>query len=631
MSLIIAEHVTHAYAEVEILHNVSFRVGESARIGVVGPNGEGKSTLLHIAAGLLEQTSGSVHRSRGLRISFLPQDPPALEGTTVHGAMLDVFAHVHRLEADLHALAERMSDDDSPELIERYGAMQAQLEAAGGYDVSTRIEQVLTGLAIPREMWDRALSTLSGGERTRAYLATLLLADPDVLLLDEPTNHLDMDSVEWLERWLASFRGALVVVSHDRYFLDRVTDQTWEVSATSLEAYRGAYSEYLPKREERRQERLSLWQSQQEHIRKTQEFIDRNLAGQRTKEAQGRRKRLERFLRDEAIPRPPSHRTIGLSLPAGRRTGDLVLRAENLTVGYDADTPLVAAEQLEVRRTQRIAIVGANGAGKTTLLRTLQLDLAPLAGTIRHGANVDISFLSQTHAELDAGATALQAVRAAGASDEQARSLLGALLLSGDDALKAIAELSGGQRSRIVLARLVAAGANVLMLDEPTNHLDIPSTEILQDVLRRFDGTVLFVSHDRYLVQAVATDIWAIEGGQVRIVRGGWENYLRWRDEQRGRSSSPARDDAKEQRKADYRSARKQTNQLQRLRRRHEQLEEQIETVEAELTSLQDDISTASESGDMAGIESLGQTYQQQDAHLKALWDEWEQVGEELE
>ena len=631
MSLIIAEHVTHAYAEVEILHNVSFRVGESARIGVVGPNGEGKSTLLHIAVGLLEPTSGSVHRSRGLRVSFLPQDPPALKDTTVHGATLDVFADVHRLEAELHALAERMSDDDSPDLIERYGAMQAELEAAGGYDMTTRIEQVLTGLAIPREMWDRALSTLSGGERTRAYLATLLLADPDVLLLDEPTNHLDMDSVEWLERWLGSFRGAMVVVSHDRYFLDRVTNQTWEVAATSLEAYRGAYSEYVPKREERRQERMRLWESQQEHIRKTQDFIDRNLAGQRTKEAQGRRKRLERFLRDEAIPRPPSHRTIGLSLPTPRRTGDLVLRAEDLTVGYDAGTPLVSAEQLEVRRTQRIAIIGANGAGKTTLLRTLLHDLAPLEGTIRHGANVDISFLSQTHAELDAEATALGAVRAAGAGDEQARSLLGALLLSGDDAMKAIAELSGGQRSRVVLARLVAAGANVLMLDEPTNHLDIPSTEILQDVLRRFDGTVLFVSHDRYLVQAVATDIWAIDAGQVRIVRGGWENYLRWRNERRGSSGSPARNDAKEQRKADYRSARKQTNQLQRLRRRHEQLEEQIEAVEAELADLQDAISTASEAGDMARIEALGQTYQQKDAHLKTLWDEWEHVGEKLE
>lgn len=637
MSLIIAENVTHAFGAVEIVKNASFRLGESDRIGLVGPNGEGKTTLLRITGGMLEQTSGAVHRSSGLRIGYLPQDPPAMEASTVHEAMLDVFADLRQMENELHKLASQMDStgaNTSQELLDRYGQMQAKFEAIGGYDYHTRIEQVLTGLNFEREIWDRPLSQLSGGQRTRAYLAGLLLKNPDVLMLDEPTNHLDIDTIEWLEGWLDTFRGALVVVSHDRYFLDHVTKSTWEIAAGVLETYRAPYHKYLTLRSERHLERMRKWEAQQEYIAKTQEFIRIHLSGQRTKEAQGRRTRLERFLRNEAIDQPQTSRNIHLRFSTTRRTGDIVLRANELSIGYESDCPLVQVDQLEVQRGQRIAIVGANGSGKTTLLRTLLGELASLGGHVNLGSNVSIGALSQTHAELDDNSSALDAVQAGGAcTAHHARSLLGSLLLSGDDAFKKISELSGGQRSRIILAQLMALKANLLMLDEPTNHLDIPSTEILQEALQSFDGSVIFVSHDRYLVQEVATHIWAIDGGQIRNVLGGWDDYLKWRQEQHEKNTSreTPNKQAKDQRKSDYKQARKQANLLQRLKRRHEELEKLIDKAESKLTRLNEEISQAGESGDMELIEKLGNEYQQQDAQLKTLWDEWEHVGEQLE
>lgn len=631
MSLIIAENITQVFGAQEVLRKVSIRVSESDRIGLIGPNGEGKTTLLRIIAGELDSTWGQVHRSRGLAIGYLPQETPAVGPKTVHDAMLEVFEDLRRVECQLHELAARMEECDDPALVKRYGSMQSDFETGGGYDYNSRIEQVLTGLGFTRDMWSRPLAQLSGGERTRAYLATLLLKDPDVLLLDEPTNHLDLGSVEWLEYWLQSYRGALIVVSHDRYFLDSVTADTWEVAFGDLETYRGSYSKYLTLRSLRYKERLRRWQAQQEYISKTRDFIARHLAGQRTKEAQGRRKRLERFMRDEAIDRPQDHRTINLTFSSGARTGDLVLRASDLAVGYDPSSAFVEVERLEVWRGDRVAILGSNGIGKTTLLRTLLGELPPLSGTVHHGAKVNIGYLSQTQIELDPEHTALDSVLAADQrwTSERARSLLGSLLLGGDDALKRIGELSGGQRSRVVLARLVVQGANVLMLDEPTNHLDIPSTEVMQEVLQQFEGTVIFVSHDRYLVQAVATHIWAVDGGQLRCVLGGWQEYQEWRAEQSdGKTPEKA---AKEDRKADYRRARKQANLVQQLKRRHEELEVQIESSEQDLAKLNDGISAAGENGDVARVEKLGREYEEKDNRLRTLWDEWEQVGEKLE
>ncbi|MBN2561348.1 MAG: ABC-F family ATP-binding cassette domain-containing protein [Phycisphaerae bacterium] len=639
MSMIIAENVSHSYGAQEVLRNVSFRLSPADRVGLVGPNGEGKTTLLCIMGDLLEPTSGRVHHSRGLRVGHLPQIPSPVDECTVHEAMLAVFDDLRRMERDLADLAARLAADggSNDDLLRQYGVLQSKFETLGGHTYTTRIEQVLTGLAFDRSMWDQPLAQLSGGQRTRAALAKLLLREPQLLMLDEPTNHLDLDSVEWLEYWLRSFRGALVVVSHDRYFLDHVTADTWEVAFGGIETYHGSYSAYLMQRAERHKERMRRWEEQQEYIAKTEEFIARHLAGQRTKEAQGRRTRLERFLRDSAIDRPQQHREITLRLSAEQRTGDLVLRTGRLAVGYEASRPLLDVERLEVRRGQRIAIVGPNGAGKTTLLRTLLGELPPLAGDVRHGSRLDVGYLSQTHGELYPTATVLEAVMDCGGdcTEAEARNLLGSLLLSGDDAFKRVGNLSGGERSRVVLARLVLRNANVLMLDEPTNHLDIPSREIIQAVLQGFEGTVLMVSHDRYLIEAVATDVWVVNEGCVVCLEGGWEKYLLWRSQRPGttatdRSTTSTRPASRDDRRAEHRAARKQSNMERRLKARHEALETEIEKREVELAALMEQISVAGQQGDLARVEELGRSYQEGDAKLKQLWTEWEEIGEQL-
>ena len=642
MPLVAAENVTQLFGAQEVLKGVSFQINESDRIGLVGPNGEGKTTLLRIIGGYLEPTLGDIRRRRGTRIGYLPQDPAPLEGTTIHQAMLDSFSDVRQMEDELHDLAARMGQGENPGLLKRYGELQTSFEALGGYNYHMRIEQVLTGLAFERDAWDRPLATLSGGQRTKAFLATLLAREPELLLLDEPTNHLDLDSVEWLEGWLGSVRAAIVVVSHDRYFLDHVTRITWEVSFGGLEDYKGAYTEYTRQRAERHKERMRVWEAQQQYITETEEFIRRYIAGQRSKEAKGRRTRLERFMRDEAVERPIDHGTIKLTLKAGRRAGDIVLRAEGLSAGYDPLKPLVEVEALDVERGWRVAVVGANGVGKTTLIRTLLGELRPLDGLVRLGAGVIVGYLSQTHAELDPEMTALDSLLTVGKglTAERARTLLGSLLLSGDAVYKKVGDLSGGERSRVVLARLVVQGANVLFLDEPTNHLDIPSTEVIQDMLKRFDGTVIFVTHDRYLIEAVATHIWAVEDGSVRVILGGWEDYLKWRGDTtaRGRNVGIARGsldikrrEAKEARKAERAVARRRANELQRLRRRHAQLEKEIEDAERDLARLNDAISTVGEAGDVDRVYELGRKHREKDDQLQRLYASWQEVSQQLD
>jgi ATP-binding cassette subfamily F protein 3 len=636
MSLVIAEHISHAFGPEEVLKNISFRLSENEHVGLIGPNGEGKSTLMKIIGGYLESTLGDIQRKQGLSIGYLPQTPPALDGGTIYQAMLAVFDDVRQLETDLHnAAAELAQNGDDANALKRYGDLQHQFECLGGYNYTNRIEQVLTGLGFERTMWDQPLNTLSGGQRTRAYLATLLLKEPELLLLDEPTNHLDLDSIEWLEEYLKAFKGAILVVSHDRYFLDHVTDHTWEVSFGCLETYRGAYSHYLSQREIRLKERTRQWEEQQEYIEKTRDFIARHLAGQRTKEAQGRRTRLERFLREEAIEKPRYHENIHINLQARGRTGDIVLRTEELSVGYDANKPLATLNNLEILRGQRIAIVGPNGTGKTTLLRTIMGELPPLSGSVRLGANVKVGYISQTHHEMDPEITAIEAVMAIkkNCTEEHARNVLGSLLLTGDDVFKKIGQLSGGQRSRVAMARLMMKEINVLALDEPTNHLDIPSTQLIQEVLQQFDGTVIFVSHDRYLVQAVATHIWAIDKGAVRCVPGNWETYLAWREKRKAELASAVAqtDKAKEERVQDYRDARKQANQLLKLRRRYEQIERDIEKNESALAKLNEQISSAGEHGHIDQVTVLGQEYERINEFLQTLYKEWEEIAEAIE
>ncbi len=637
MSLVTGERIFKSFGQQEVLRNVSFTLGARQRAGLVGPNGQGKSTLLKIIAGVDTPTSGRVNTRAGLRIGYLAQDPPDLGNMTLEEAMHDVFTKLRTMETRMHELASRLALPDhasDSSLLASYGRIQHDFELAGGYTYAGRITRVLEGLELPRELWNKPLGHLSGGQRSRAHLGRLLLEQPDLLLLDEPTNHLDMASVEWLEGYLGDFNGAIVLVSHDRYFLDRVTDSTWEASNSSLECYKGSYSDYLPKRKHRFEERMKQWESQRKYIEETQEFIRRFIAGQRSKEAQGRRTRLERFIRDEAIEKPFSNRKITMRLRVTQRTGDIVLRLRDLKAGYrqgDADKCLVDIENLDVRRNQRVAILGPNGCGKTTLLRTILGDLPPLAGAVNLGSNVQVGYLSQTHAELETDSTALECVRSTEASvtDQRAMSLLGQVNLSGDEAQKRICELSGGQRSRVSLVRLMLKNPNVLILDEPTNHLDIPSQEVLQDVLMDFGGTIILVSHDRYLIQSIATTIWALDSGAIKVLDGNWDSYLHWRNRQAcvDPAAEPNNDRIKKQRIEEHNSRRERNRNLNRARRRLEKVESEIDSREQALKQMDEALMDASAKGDIERISELGERHRDTQQQLSALMEEWEQLS----
>ena len=635
MSLLVGKDVSKSFDAGNVIRGARFRVAAGERIGLVGANGEGKTTLLRLLAGLEEPTSGTVQRGSAVRVGYLPQDAPAPMAKTLWQSMLDVFADVRRMAVELTELAEGLDDDADGQRLRRYGELQARFEAASGYDYENRIKTVLTGLGTGPDQYETPLAHLSGGQRTRGLLARLLLEEPNVLLLDEPTNHLDLEAREWLERYLAGYRGSLVVVSHDRYFLDKTTDRTWEISFGHLDAYRGGYTAYLKKRDERYRERMRRWQAQQEYVARTEEFIRRNLAGQRTKEAQGRRTRLERFLATEAMAQPRQHPRLTVRITPRQRTGDLVLRAEGLSIGYAPDAELMEVGDLEVRRGQRITMVGPNGVGKTTLLRTLLGNLAPLKGTVQLGSNVSMGYLPQTHDNLPGEATVLEALLdgAAGLKADAARTLLGSLRFSGQEVFQRIDELSGGQRSRVVLAKLAALAPNVLVLDEPTNHLDLPSREAVGDMLATFAGTVIFVSHDRYLIQTLATHVWALEGRAIHPMTGGWERYVRWRTDYRGGLSeaSPPKLRRRAERRQDHLDARRESRRQDRLRRRLGEVEEAIEAAETRLQELLDASGEAGEAGDLQRVGELGEQYEQNATKLKGLWDEYEQVSEAIE
>jgi len=640
MSLIVGEGISKTWSARDVLKNVSFTLAPGQRVAMVGPNGQGKSTLLKIIAGVDAPTWGKLSRKAGLAVGYLAQDPPDLGDITLEQAMNDVFAPLRRMEHEMHELATRLEhgaagDPSAAAMLARYGQLQHDFEQAGGYTYARAIARTLEGLELPRDLWNRPLSHLSGGQRSRAHLGRLLLEQPDVLLLDEPTNHLDMDSLEWLETYLSNFGGAMIVVSHDRYFLDRVTNYTWEVAFATVECYKGSYSRYLPQQAERFNERMKRWEAQQQYIEETQEFIRRFIAGQRTKEAQGRRTRLERFMRDEAIAKPQQNQAITIRLRATQRSGDFVMHLNDLAVGYAAKTGenrLIQIDKLDVRRGERVAIVGPNGCGKTTLLKTMLGQLPPLSGAVRLGANVQVGYLSQRHTELDEDMTAMDCVRSLDTSvtEQRARSLLGQVGLSGDESLKKVCELSGGQRSRILLARLMLASPNVLILDEPTNHLDIPSQEVLQAVLSDFGGTIIFVSHDRYLIQAMATSIWAVESGSVKVLSGSWDAYLNWRG--RTLEAAPAADNddkqrAKQARAQQHQDRRRQTNETRQMRRRLGQVEHDIHKFEQTLKNLDAQLLGASEAGNLDLITQIGIEHGETQHKITALMQEWEQLS----
>src|SRR2546425_14248 len=536
MPILSVIQVGKSFGAERIFDGVSFQIDEHDRIGLVGPNGAGKSTLLNLLAGREEPDEGHIAMARNLRIGYLTQTTGFQPHNTLREEMHTVFAEVRAWEHELSELALELATSaaqaDSAlheQLLKRYDELQTCFELAGGYTYENRIDQVLDGLGFTREQQAAPVLHLSGGQQTRAALAKLLLQEPDLLLLDEPTNHLDLAALEWLETYLASWRHALVVVAHDRYFLDKIVSRTIEMAFGRIEEYPGNYTRYLHLREERMERRLREYEAQQEHITRTEEFIRRYKAGQRSREARGRQKLLDRL---ERVERPQEFPGMHFEFNSVLDSGQVVLSTQKLVAGYppsdqqSTPTILVSVADLELLRGDRVGLLGPNGAGKTTLLRTIIGEVPPISGHVYPGHNVRIGYYSQTHGGLNPQRTIVDEIRQVSTlSEDGVRSFLARFLFSGDDVFKPIGALSGGERSRVALAQLTLQGSNFLVLDEPTNHLDLQSRQFREEILSEFEGTLLFVSHDRYFIDSLATKVWVIEDGVLIPYMGNYTEY----------------------------------------------------------------------------------------------------------
>src|SRR6266566_3046055 len=646
MPIVSVIQVGKSFGAERIFSGVSFQINEDNRIGLIGPNGAGKSTLLNILAGREEPDEGKVAVARNARIGYLLQATDFQAENTLREEMLTVFAEVREWEYELHELGLAMAAPAAQadpalheELLERYAELQARFEHAGGYIYENRIDQVLDGLGFTREQQEAPVMQLSGGQQTRAALAKLLLQEPDLLLLDEPTNHLDLAALEWLETYLTSWKGAMVVVAHDRYFLDKIVARMIELAFGRIEEYPGNYTKYLRLREERMDRRMREYEAQQAQIAHTEEFIRRYRAGQRSREARGRQKLLDRL---ERVERPQAFPEMRFEFASVVDSGQIVLSTQKLVVGFphvdqqSEPTVLVRVADLELLRGDRIGLLGPNGAGKTTLLRTIIGEIPPISGQVYPGHNVRIGYYSQTHGGLNSNRTVVDEIRQMSTmSEDAARSFLARFLFSGDDVFKATGALSGGERSRVALAKLTLQGSNFLVLDEPTNHLDLQSRQFLEEVLGEFEGTLLFVSHDRYFIDSLATKVWVIEDGVLIPYIG---NYSEYRTRKRPivleipspkmksmdtRVSKTTRSVGSSSRSGDKKSAKIKIRTV-------EDVERDIEKAETRVSALEEELAEAARNADAAQLIQLSADYEQAGMSVEDLLVEWERLSKML-
>ena len=633
MSLLSLDGVTIAYGAEVIVRGVTLRIEARDRVAVVGANGAGKTSVLDVIAGSLEPREGNVDRARGLRVAHLPQDAPEPVGESVLEEVLRSRSDLVAMHAELSALEAGMSavPEDLDTVMQRYGELQHAYQDAGGYDIEARAREALGGLGLDGSVQERSAHALSGGQKRRVELAKLLLADADLLLIDEPTNHLDLASIEWLEQYVAEVRTAFVLVSHDRRFLDSVCTSVLELSNGVTEEYPGNYSQYVRLRAERRARRQKEFEAQQAHISHQEDFIRKYKAGQRAREARGRQKQLDRL---ERVSAPLQDRRPRLRFAAAPGS-QIVLKTSELKVGRDGNV-LLDLRPLAIAPGERIAIVGPNGSGKSTLLHTLAGDLEPVEGNVRLGPRTVRRLYRQDLGwgipQEGSGGASVQPrtvmedlVAQHPVAPDRARTVLGSLLFSGDDVHKSVDDLSGGERARLLLGKLALEETNLLLLDEPTNHLDIPAQEVLEAALLAYAGAVVLVTHDRALIDSVATRTWAIEDGTIREVLGGYTELLRIRDRERRERERDA-----QQRTAAAGSTRRGNAagaSAAPPSRELRGLEEEIATVEAELVLARNRLLDPATFADPETGAEAGRTHDRLSGALAELYERWEALA----
>ena len=635
MPLLSLDNVAVAYGAEVIVSGITLRIEPRDRLAVVGANGAGKTSVLDVIGGVLEPSEGLVERARNLRIAHLPQDAPEPVGATVLDEVLASRADLVAMHAELSRLEAAMGarPDDLDAVMAQYGELQHTYQDAGGYDVEARAREALGGLGIDASLQGRDPRQLSGGQKRRVELSKLLLADADLLLIDEPTNHLDLASIEWLEGFMAEVRSTFVLVSHDRRFLDRVCTSVLELGHGVAEEYPGNYTQYVRLRGERRARRQKEFESQQAHISHQEEFIRKYKAGQRAKEARGRQKQLDRVERVSAPPRDRRPRLRFATAPVSQ----ILLKTSDLEVGRGTST-LLRLRPLSIAPGERIAVVGPNGSGKSTLLHTLAGELPAVKGNIRLGPRTHRRLYRQ---DLGHDGDGDDAPTSAYTSDdtrtvmedlladhpvgaERARTVLGALLFSGDDVHKLVGELSGGERARLLLGKVALEETNLLLLDEPTNHLDIPAQEVLEQALIVYGGAVVLVTHDRALIDAVATRTWAIEDGGIREVLGGYTDLLRVRDRERRDFEREAQRSAAERGPRAGRGVPAVTAPASREVRR---IEEEIAAIETELKAARNRLLDPDTFADIETGAEVGREHDRLSGALAELYERWEALA----
>lgn len=626
MSILQIEQLSKAFAADILFDRFSTQVSPGDRIALIGDNGVGKSTLLKIIAGVESPSEGAVRLIGNVRAGYLSQTVRLQGEGTLREAMDTPFAHLHEMERELRRLEHVIADDPHDAVsMHRYDDLLHEFERSGGYEIEARIRSALIGVGFTVDQFDTPIRVLSGGEEARAALARVLLEAPDLLMLDEPTNHLDFAALDWLEDTLLQFPGALILVSHDRHLLDRVANRTWDMAFEEVTVYTGGYTKSRAQRNADRIRRLSAYEDQEETIEKYKDFVRRHKAGQKVRQAKDRERKLERIEKTR-IERPKDAKRISLQINMKSASGKKVFTARNLDIGFDQ--PLFTVPKADIYREEKVAIIGPNGCGKTTLLRTIIGEHPPLSGTCEMGHNVRCATFSQRQEGLHGRDRVIDAVLSrASLTISEARGLLGKFLFSGDEVDKKMDALSGGERSRVALALLSLIDGNLLLLDEPTNHLDLASQEILERAVQEYPGTVLLVSHDRALLEAVTTQVWLIEDGEVHVHAHGYAEFRRRRNEAIARAKkavvegTPSSKPVGAKPKSTAASSREVDAKRQMLETEIEVLEQRIQDIEQALV-------TASEAGDASEISELGIEHKQTQDALSEKYNTWNTLSE---